>query len=475
MHRSAGAALLAALALSACSNQAGTISFRTLRRPIVRSHLRALAVSGTTGTIVAAGFDGAIARSTDSGFGWSAVTPASGRRLYGGAWGDGSFWLAGEAGTILRSTNDGRSFFPEHTPIPVRLSAVIATPGGRVVAAGDGGAILERGPSGWRVTRDPVPSEAGIRALAARRGGDLMVAVGYDGLALVERGGSWTRLPPIEADAIYGLTARDGALFGCGSFGAMLRSDDGGASWNPVPTDTRAFLRSISFSGAFGVAAGLGTILATQDGGEHWTAVLTHFPAQLLACAALSPARAIVAGEYGTLLATTDAGRTWTDATAGGAFPISALACPTMDAIVAIGAQGSVRCAPPMAEPASRRSRRPPRRTSLRLHSMTEASTVSWRRPRAPSSAPRTSRRPSNPRRRASAGCGRCSPCPVRSLPPARVGVCPYRSIAAPRGSPEKLPEASTSMLCAPATPTIPTGPRGNGACSRTPARWAAR
>lgn len=331
-----------------CQSASRDVSFRVLRRPILREHLRVVVADHRTGTLIAAGFGGAIGRSTDGGQGFTEVPSASSRRIYGGCSAQGSFWLVGEAGLVLRSRNDGRSFAVERAPCRARLNCIVASPSGRLVAAGDGGTIIERRNESWIEVRHAHGDESGIRAITDLGDGDRLLAVGYDGLALEEGPSSsgtrplWTRLPDTQTDAIYGLTNAGGALYGCGSFGSLLVSHDLGQTWQPLPTDTKAFLRSISFDGPFGVAAGLGTILVSGDGGQAWTVSLTNYPAQLLACVTLSHDRAVVAGEYGTLLSTTDGGRTWSDRSAGAAFPIAAIAWPAEGFVVAVGARGSV-------------------------------------------------------------------------------------------------------------------------------------
>lgn len=290
---------------------------------------------------MAAGFDGLVARSTDGGATWSVVASPTHARLYGAAVDPaGRVWIVGEGGTILRSDDGGRHLAIEPSPVAARLVAV-AVAGDRVVAAGDGGVVVERGAAGWRVTHEPAREDVGLRALAPRPDGGGMVAFGYDGLGLRESSpGAWERLPRGDTDALYAMTiAADGTIYGCGSFGTVARSRDGGATFEPLQTGTRAFLRGIDVEGDVIVAVGHGAIVRSSDAGATWAPVLARFPAQLLAVAALPGGGLVGAGEYGAIVLSSDGGATWSTVVEP-AFPLNAMAWSGARDVVAVGQHG---------------------------------------------------------------------------------------------------------------------------------------
>lgn len=320
------------------------LRIRTLRPQALRTHLRTVIhVDGAT--LLTAGFGGAIARSTDGGRSWARVPSGTRARLYGGTVSPSphrTVWLVGENGTVLSSRDDGATFQRDSTPTDERLLAVTVTPSRRVVAVGDGGIVLSRDRSAsWRIARAPEPGVAGLRAIVPRGDGESLLAMGYDGLRVVEQGdGIWRREDAAAGDAVYGLASSSQEIWGCGAFGSITRSVDGGASFEPVASTTRAFLRSIAFHGRTGIAAGLGTIVLSSDGGATWRTVLHRYTAQILAALPLDDRSAVAVGEFGTILRTEDAGATWEPVGGLQSFSLRAAAWPADSVMLTMGEQG---------------------------------------------------------------------------------------------------------------------------------------
>ncbi|MBI5104068.1 MAG: hypothetical protein HZB46_03610 [Solirubrobacterales bacterium] len=92
----------------------------------------------------------------------------------------------------------------------------------------------------------------------------------------------------------------------------LLRSSDGGQSWQPVSLLGRADLHVLRASGrhVYGYDAGSETLLASTDGGRTWSA---RRPSTALIDLALDPRNAehLVAATPEGLLRSRDAGRTW--------------------------------------------------------------------------------------------------------------------------------------------------------------------
>lgn len=98
----------------------------------------AVAVSPVTHTVIAVGQGGAYARLAPE-----LTTHAVGARLHDVAAGpDGSWWIVGDAGTVLRSTDDGLTFDPVVDPDARALDDLYA------VAIGDDGAMIAGGARG---------------------------------------------------------------------------------------------------------------------------------------------------------------------------------------------------------------------------------------------------------------------------------------------------------------------------------------
>lgn len=129
------------------------------------------------------------------------------------------------------------------------------------------------------------------------------------------------RFPFERRDAFYAVTALDDqGLLMCvvGSYGKVIRTDDGGASWIIQKTPTRNHLQNVV---AWDVREQLAigdknTVIVTHDGGSTWVAVdVPSYPfgGQLLG-AHVDPdsGRAWVVGSMGTVMVSDDRGASWT-------------------------------------------------------------------------------------------------------------------------------------------------------------------
>ena len=121
------------------------------------------------------------------------------------------------------------------------------------------------------------------------------------------------------ADDLYAVSTPDGeTVVAVGAHGTILRSDDGGSRWLPVPSPVDSTLTSVSLSDARrGWAVGMhGVLLRTEDGGASWTRQpLPEDSASmhLLGVHAIDGERALAVGTWGARLRTEDGGRQWRD------------------------------------------------------------------------------------------------------------------------------------------------------------------
>lgn len=106
----------------------------------------------------------------------------------------------------------------------------------------------------------------------------------------------------------------DGVAWAVGEFGALLRSDDKGASWTRVlPEKDRAW-NALFFLGQSGWLVGeFGSVMRSTDGGATWTDVDTSNKVSLMGVAFRDLQNGVAVGLAGTLLATTDGGASWTE------------------------------------------------------------------------------------------------------------------------------------------------------------------
>jgi len=157
------------------------------------------------------------------------------------------------------------------------------------------------------------------------------IVVGYGGKILTTNDGgrSWEVLPSGTDGALYSVhfvDANDGWI--SGQDGLILHTDDGGKTWHKQITGTRLYLFAISFlDRERGWAVGdRATMLHTTDGGKHWAikklaqtkgltaeeAIASQDPV-LYDVFFLDEQNGWVVGEFGKIYHTSDGGKTFVE------------------------------------------------------------------------------------------------------------------------------------------------------------------
>jgi photosystem II stability/assembly factor-like uncharacterized protein len=102
-----------------------------------------------------------------------------------------------------------------------------------------------------------------------------------------------------------------------GDTGTILRSTDGGGTWQRVTSPAVDDLHGVAFHGATGIIVGFnGMVLRSTNGGADWVKV-TRPTTRFLFAVGMSPIASVAVGEEGTLLHSTDDGATWAPSGAG--------------------------------------------------------------------------------------------------------------------------------------------------------------
>lgn len=124
---------------------------------------------------------------------------------------------------------------------------------------------------------------------------------------------------PLERrDAFYGVVAPGGSiLWAAGSYGKIVRSDDGGKTWDVQASPVVTHLQSIAaWDARHAVAVGnRGLAVVTDDAGKSWKEVRlprSEVANKLLQVRAYPDGVAWAVGEVGAVLKTADFGATWT-------------------------------------------------------------------------------------------------------------------------------------------------------------------
>lgn len=222
------------------------------------------------------------------------------------------------ANLALRTSDGGETWVVEAIPVEsgkglYQLSFVDSEAGW---AAGGGGAIWQRTPTGWKQQANPhadvYASIVGIQFFDQLEGW----AVSKSGhiMHTVNGGGTWILNAVVPRFELYGMVFSDryhGWVFG--PYGVMYRTTDGGMVWQNLRQGTGSVLMSASFvdSSTGWISGSEGAILHTSNGGKTWTSQTSPVTDHLWGIDFISRLRGWAVGESGKILATRDGGRHW--------------------------------------------------------------------------------------------------------------------------------------------------------------------
>lgn len=252
---------------------------------------------------------------------------------------------AGERGTVLLSDDHGQTWRQAQVPVQVSLTALCFVDARSGWAAGHLGTLLHTrdGGASWTLQFDGLrAAEALAQAWQAgdeadRRRAERWQAEGPDkpffdlcftdarhGIAVgaynlafstADGGAHWQPLSPALPNPrslhLYAVRALQGRLFIAGEQGLLLRSDDGGASFQRLPAPGKGSLFGLlPTPGGQLLAHGLrGHLLRSTDLGAQWQPVETGTPVSLSAATALPDGRVLLLTQTGELLLSGDDGQ----------------------------------------------------------------------------------------------------------------------------------------------------------------------
>lgn len=135
--------------------------------------------------------------------------------------------------------------------------------------------------------------------------------------------GTWTQATSNTSSSLNALASNGAIVIAVGDNGTILRSDNG-ASWSQASSTTSQHLYGISYSGSgvWSAVGAQGTLLTSSDSGVTWKAATANTSNALRATAAQTSSvtsngsttigyTIVAVGDKGTVLRSTDAGSTW--------------------------------------------------------------------------------------------------------------------------------------------------------------------
>jgi len=238
-------------------------------------------------SVIAVGDNGYIIYSVDGGGTWTvdtgAVTNANLNALTNTGI-DLSGIVVGNQGTILQTANDGVNWTKLVSPVTTNLySVMIDAFGGNGFAVGADETILTTYDFGnsWNLAFSGTAGFAEFRGIyminsfTAVIVGDTVSGVKPLIIRTNDGGTSWTPvvIPVLNNVKLYGVSFLDSINgMAVGSAGTILKTTDGGMSWQQRFAFIADELFSVNYNSEVCMAVGYKTILQSFDLGETWTA-----------------------------------------------------------------------------------------------------------------------------------------------------------------------------------------------------------
>ena len=235
-------------------------------------------------------------------------------------------WAVGAAGEIIATTDGGKTWWSQNSPVSSDLYSVGFVNRHLGFAVGDGGVFLRTTNGGHSWVQRSIGTSVNLRRIKfynPRKG----IIAGEGGfIARTEnRGLSWS----IESSGVtenlhsvsYSSAQRAWAV---GQSGRVMRTTNGGKTWSAQTSNTTRRLKSIHMQRGTnrGVAVGAeGRVIKTTDGGETWAeqTVSGGSVQDLNDVHFVNSTTGWAVGNGGTIMRTTDGGATWS-----GSNPVTA-------------------------------------------------------------------------------------------------------------------------------------------------------
>ena len=239
-------------------------------------------------------------------------------------------WVAGDDGYLAMTTDGGLNWSEQRLEMKDTINEIYfrnddngyLVAGRKMFVTRDSGrswqAIEISGPNAFR---SRTPEFLSIRFTGKKRGfliGSLLNSAEKVVDSLVMRtddgGETWQRVSvPSKLELFHIDFVNDENGWIVGDNGLILTTRDGGLTWRAQKSGTTNDLYNVDFRDKDeGYAVGKsGTILRTEDGGETWEKVTTNFPFTFLRVNFADDKNGWIVGYEGVVLRSSDKGRTW--------------------------------------------------------------------------------------------------------------------------------------------------------------------
>lgn len=254
-------------------------------------------------------------------------------------------WVVGAKGTILHSTDAGKTWVAQTSGVTTALRAISFADANIGFAGGDQGVLLKTKDGGktWKSLRSPVKN-------TVRRMQFINAQVGYaigdefTFLTTRDSGETWqSNSQQLQFD-LYGMHFRSRLTgYVVGSKGLIVYTRNGGNKLTTVVTGTNLSFQSVFFPDeSNGWAVGDTILYKSNDRGESWDAVQLKISGTLSGVFFISLARGWLIGEKGQIWGTRNEGTDWNPVDAKVQTDLHAISVHNEEAGVIVGKQGTI-------------------------------------------------------------------------------------------------------------------------------------
>lgn len=226
-------------------------------------------------------------------------------------------YMAGNNGRIFKTTNGGNNW-TNIAHNSTNIHSLFFTSADTGYAAGDGGMILKTsdGGSSWQPLNSGTAENINSIYFTSNKKG---YAVGTAGIIIssADAGANWT---PLSSGISWELTSihfpSDSIGYVTGNSGGVIKTSDAGSSWS-IKYSASFNFHSVWFTndstGYVGGTAGNSFVIKTKDGGNTWDPTINEPSLYTRSIFFVNADTGYVAAKTGLIYRTTDAGNTWTE------------------------------------------------------------------------------------------------------------------------------------------------------------------
>ena len=255
-------------------------------------------------------------------------------------------WVAGEGGTILKTTNGGINWASQNSGTTYYLRSVhfIDTVMGLAAGGYNNRIILKTTDGGNNWSTKLTQSAGDIYTIQFTT---ISTAWGIgitQFLKSTDGGDSWVLQPTGGPYGFYSLFFPTVSIgFTAGASGVIKKTINGGNNWNVVTTGTSEGLWAIHFTSGIGWAVGnQGTIINSLDGGSNWNTQTSGVTVNLKTIFFITQSKGWTAGQGGTILHSTNGGNNWEPQNSGTSNELHSLYFISEDTGWTVGNGGTI-------------------------------------------------------------------------------------------------------------------------------------